>query len=229
MKFSTDLGLFIGLVLLGLIVSKTALIIKSYERTVVVKGLSEQEHPADIVVWPIRYVVASDSISPTYKTILKNNKIITDFLHKNGVKPEEIIIGSPSLKDNAANEYTTKKEGYSGEQKITVYSENVDLVRKLMTTISILVKNEIVFSAPDYSTKPEFIFTKLSDVKPQMVEEATKNARTVAYKFANDSNSKLGKIKRARQGNFSINSRDENTPHIKKIRVVTTVEYYLSD
>jgi hypothetical protein len=62
-----------------------------------------------------------------------------------------------------------------------------------------------------------------------MVEEATKNAREVAVKFAQDSHSKLGKIKNASQGLFSIQSRDSSTPYIKKVRVVTTVEYYLSD
>jgi uncharacterized protein len=62
-----------------------------------------------------------------------------------------------------------------------------------------------------------------------MVEEATTKAREVAEKFAKDSKSKLGKIKKASQGQFSINNRDKNNPHIKKIRVVSTVEYYLSD
>jgi len=62
-----------------------------------------------------------------------------------------------------------------------------------------------------------------------MVEEATTKAREVATKFAEDSQSKLGKIKRASQGQFSIAARDNNNPHIKKIRVVSTVEYYLSD
>ena len=61
------------------------------------------------------------------------------------------------------------------------------------------------------------------------VEEATTKAREVAVKFAKDSNSKLGKIKRASQGQFTISPRDKNNPHIKKIRVVSTVEYYLSD
>jgi len=72
-------------------------------------------------------------------------------------------------------------------------------------------------------------FTTLNDIKPAMVQEATEKAREVANKFAKDSNSTLGKIKTARQGQFSITNRDSNTPHIKKVRVVTSVEYYLSD
>ena len=62
-----------------------------------------------------------------------------------------------------------------------------------------------------------------------MIEESTKEARAVAMKFATDSQSKLGKIKNASQGQFTINNRDFNNPHIKLIRVVSTVEYYLSD
>ena len=72
-------------------------------------------------------------------------------------------------------------------------------------------------------------YTGLNDVKPAMSEEATRNAREVATKFAEDSRSTLGKIRRASQGQVSIEARDTSTPQIKKLRVVSTVEYYLSD
>ena len=85
------------------------------------------------------------------------------------------------------------------------------------------------FTGNDYQGRTEYLFTRLNDVKPEMIEEATTKAREVAEKFAQDSQSKLGKIKRASQGQFSINDRDRQNPHIKKIRVVSTVEYYLSD
>jgi hypothetical protein len=98
-----------------------------------------------------------------------------------------------------------------------------------MSSLSELGKNGIVFSGEDYQAKTEYLFTKLNDVKPEMIEEATRNAREVASKFASDSNSSLGKIKKASQGQFSIEDRDKNNPHIKKVRVVSTVEYYLSD
>jgi hypothetical protein len=75
----------------------------------------------------------------------------------------------------------------------------------------------------------EYIYTGLNSLKPGMVEEATRNAREVAQKFAADSDSSLGKIRRASQGQFSIEDRDSNTPYVKKVRVVSTVEYYLAD
>jgi hypothetical protein len=98
-----------------------------------------------------------------------------------------------------------------------------------MNKLAGLGKKGIAFTAHNYRNSTEYLFTRLNEIKPIMVEEATTKAREVAEKFAKDSNSKLGKIKRARQGQFSINNRDKNNPHIKKIRVVSTVEYYLSD
>ena len=81
----------------------------------------------------------------------------------------------------------------------------------------------------EYTSATEYLFTGLNEIKPEMVEEATRNAREVALKFARDSDSKLGKIRSARQGQFSISDRDKNTPHIKRVRVVSTIEYYLAD
>jgi hypothetical protein len=92
-----------------------------------------------------------------------------------------------------------------------------------------LGKQGIAIAGQDHGTRTEFLFTKLNDIKPEMVQEATKKAREVAEKFAKDSNSGLGKIKTARQGQFSISDRDSNTPYVKKVRVVSTLEYYLTD
>ena len=98
-----------------------------------------------------------------------------------------------------------------------------------MTELSVLGKQGIVIRGHDYENRTEYLFTGLNDIKPDMIEEATRNARVVAEKFAADSDSSLGKIKQARQGQFSISDRDQNNPHMKKIRVVSTIEYYLSD
>ena len=98
-----------------------------------------------------------------------------------------------------------------------------------MNKLADLGKRGIVLTGMGYQTAMEYLFTRLNEVKPSMVEEATMKAREVAEKFAIDSKSKLGKIKSARQGQFSISNRDKNNPHIKKVKVVSTVEYYLSD
>ena len=98
-----------------------------------------------------------------------------------------------------------------------------------MTRLVELGKQGLAIAGADYEARTQFLFTRLNDIKPDMIEAATRNAREVATRFAQDSDSRLGKIRRASQGQFSIDDRDSNTPHIKKVRVVSTVEYYLSD
>jgi hypothetical protein len=91
-----------------------------------------------------------------------------------------------------------------------------------------LMKTGIAVTGDEYGeNRVDYQFTGLNQIKPEMVEEATKNARATAEKFAEDSGSKLGRIFSASQGQFSIDDRDANTPYIKKIRVVNTVEYSL--
>jgi hypothetical protein len=118
---------------------------------------------------------------------------------------------------------------YAATSTITVYSTKVDQVRNAMTQLVELGKQGLAIAGADYEARTQFLFTRLNDIKPDMIEAATRNAREVATRFAQDSDSQLGKIRRASQGQFSIDDRDSNTPHIKKVRVVSTVEYYLSD
>ena len=110
-----------------------------------------------------------------------------------------------------------------------MYSKNIGNVRKAMANVVALGKQGIAVSGNQYGSQIQFLFTDLNSLKPKMIEEATANARAVAEKFAADSNSKLGKIRSARQGQFTIEDRDASTPHIKNVRVVSTVEYYLAD
>ena len=118
---------------------------------------------------------------------------------------------------------------YAATAVVTLYTGKVEAVRSAMAKLVELGKQGIAISGQDYQTRTEFLFTELNSIKPAMIEEATRNARQVAEKFAQDSNSRLGKIRRAQQGQFSISDRDSNTPYIKKVRVVSTLEYYLSD
>ena len=113
------------------------------------------------------------------------------------------------------------------QQVVTVSSGNVDKVRELILKQGDLIKKGIALNGNDYEHQIQYDFNGLNELKPQMVEVATRNAREVAQKFADDSGSKLGKIQTASQGQFSIYDRDSNTPWIKNVRVVTTVTYYL--
>lgn len=222
----------IGLMALGYQISKGIIHIKSLDRTVTVKGLSEREVPADIAIWPITFQEAGNDLNDLFSSIQIKNALVVDYLKNLGFETEEISVSPPGILDKQAAGYSgsdTFKFRYSGDSTITVYSENVGNIREAMNRLVELGKQGIAFARQGYQTQTEFIFTKLNDIKPEMIEEATKNAREVAEKFARDSNSTLGKIKRASQGQFSIGNRDNNTPYIKKVRVVSTIEYYLSD
>jgi len=139
---------------------------------------------------------------------------------------------SPSITDKSAQQYGNQAKAefrYTAIQTVTVYSSDIDSVRKVMGELSELGKQGIVFTGGNYQSQTEYLFARLNEIKPEMIEEATRKAREVAEKFASDSKSTLGKIRKATQGQFSITARDKNNPHIKKVRVVSTVEYYLSD
>ncbi|MDF1690636.1 MAG: SIMPL domain-containing protein [Cycloclasticus sp.] len=224
--------LIIALSSLGYILGNAAIKYKEYERTVTVKGLSEREYKADIVIWPIQFSTANNDIEELYKTIDSSTKKITSFLINAGVDKSEISYSSPAIIDKSAQQYGNQSKAifrYTASQTVTVYSKKIDVVRGVKGTMSDLGKQGIVFTGDNYNTKTDYIFIRLNEVKPGMIEEATRKAREVAEKFASDSKSTLGKIKSASQGQFSISARDKNNPHIKKVRVVSTVAYYLSD
>jgi len=228
------LGAFfcIGLVVFGYLLAGSIMKIKALDRTVTVKGLSEREVTADIAIWPLKFTETENDLGILYAEIERKSALIYDFLKSNGFSDDEISQSAPAILDRQAQGYvdsTKIKFRYSACSTLTVYTKKVDSVRSAMKKIMTLGKQGIAIAGQDYQTKTEFLFTRLNQIKPQMVQEATKNARQIAQKFAKDSESKIGKLKHARQGQFSIKNRDSNTPYIKKVRVVSTLVYYLSD
>lgn len=221
------ISIMAGLLGMGLILSVAAVRVKSFERTVVVKGLSEREYPADVVIWPIQFTRAGNDAAEIYAAVEEDSGRIRDFLMERGIREDELSFSPPAVTDKSAFSYGGQEAPfrYSSVRTITVYSSRIDEVRSLMSSLAELGRQGIIFSDTSYQT--DYLFNRLNEIKPEMVEEATKNAREVAQRFADDSDSSLGKIKRASQGQFSISPRDGNNPHIKRIRVVSTVEYYL--
>ncbi|MEE9494229.1 MAG: SIMPL domain-containing protein [Gammaproteobacteria bacterium] len=231
-SFILGIFVFLGLSMLGYLLGNAAIKYREYERTVTVKGLSEREFKANIVIWPIQFNQADNHLENLYDRVERNTAMITNFLKAKGIEASEISFSSPSITDKSAQQYGGADRAefrYTAIQTVTVYSRNPGKVRPLMSLLSGLGRKGIVFTGTDYGSQVEYLFTRLNEVKPEMIEEATTRAREVAEKFASDSQSSLGKIKRASQGQFSISARDNNNPHIKRIRVVSTVEYYLSD
>lgn len=202
---------------------------KSYDRTVDVKGLCEKEVKADKVIWPLSYKVVGNDLATVMAETERNNGLILDFLKGGGIKVEEISVASPEISDKYASEYGNNDRiyRYLVTNVITVCTGDVDAVLELQSRQAELIKGGITLVADNWENRTQFKFEALNDIKPQMIEEATANARAAADKFAKDSGSRIGKIKSASQGTFSIEDRDSNTPFIKRVRVVTYVTYYI--
>jgi uncharacterized protein len=219
---------FWGLLALGLCIIVGVNRFTNSHRIVSVKGLATREVLADHVIWPLAVQDVGNDLIELYSSI-ENKKIqIVKFLKDNGIKENEISMSAPEVFDRMANRYVEDKitTRYLIQSVITVSSENVELIKELVSKQGELVRQGIALNT-DYDYKVTYDFKSLNDLKPEMVEEATRNAREVAGKFADDSGSKLGKIQNASQGQFTITDRDSNTPYIKNIRVVTSITYYL--
>ena len=201
------------------------------ERIVTVKGLAEMEVPANKVTWPLVYKEVGNDLGTFYHKIKATNRTIINFLKNKGIAENEISVNTPEIIDMQAERYNTNPVPYryNVTTVITVTSQQVDLVRSLISEQGELLKQGVAIIGGDYRYNIEYDFTGLNDIKPQMIEEATKNARESAMKFAKDSDSKLGKIIRANQGQFTIGNRDAHTPYIKHVRVVTTIDYSLKN
>jgi hypothetical protein len=230
--FILGIFMFLGLAALGDQIATGFIRFKEFERVVSVKGLSEREVNADIVIWPITFTAASNDLGELYRQLSANNTRIQQFLIGKGLSESEISRLAPAVTDKSAQQYgggPTPEFRYSAQQTLTVYSRDVEKVRGLMNDLAELGEGGIAFVGANYENQVDYTFSGLNELKPAMIEEATRNARAVAEKFAQDSQSELGKIKRASQGQFTVEARDRNNPHIMKVRVVSTVEYYLSD
>lgn len=221
----------IGLGVLGAFIKGGFNSISENGRVVTVRGLAEKEVPANKVTWPIVSKEVGNDLPTIYSKIQATNTAIVKFLKDNGITDDEISVNAPQVYDLQAERYGNQNVPYryNVTTVVVVTSSKVDKVRELITRQTELLKEGIAVVAGDYNYQISYEYTGLNDVKPEMIALATQNAREAAMKFADDSHSELGKIKTASQGQFSIDDRDQYTPYIKKIRVVSTIVYFLND
>ncbi len=197
------------------------------DRVVTVRGLAERTVEADYVTWPMNYSIAGDDLPALYDRMQVNNAVVVKFLTDNGITADEISVNPPDLYNAEGNVYGGERARfqYNLSVNITVATSKVAKVRELLSRQSELLKLGVAAS----NGYINYQFTGLNNIKPEMIAEATKNARIAADRFAQDSNSTVGKIKTATQGQFSIESADNSTPQKKNVRVVSTIVYYLED
>ncbi len=222
----------LAIIIASLLLKQGIVEFKTLDRSVAVKGLAEKEVMANTVIWPINYSLAGNDLTKLIDELEAKNQAVRAFLALYGFSDEEISVSPPNVADKLAQPYAQLEKGqmrYFVMSSITVYSHEPEKVRHALTKVTQLAKQGIAISSDRYDAKVQYIFTGLNDIKPEMIQQATEKAREVAEKFATDSKSTLGKIKSARQGQFSISDRDSNSPHIKRVRVVSSVEYYLVD
>lgn len=225
--------LAIGLLLLGWGIRQGLESYAESGRVVSVRGLAEREVKADHVIWPIVYKTTGNDLNAIYNHLNTVSTELCDFLKKGKLTSADITVGAPKLTDLWSERYASdnirQRDRYNATLIVTVSTSKVDEVIGLRKQAGELLKLGIALTEDDWNNQISYEFTSLNQIKPQMIEEATKNAREAADKFAKDSESELGKIKSATQGLFTIENRDQYTPEIKKVRVVTSVNYSLED
>ena len=230
------LGAFlaVGLAVSGYFVGQTMYNAKVAINTAFVKGLAERRVEADTANWLLRYTVMGKNKSEQagmYEEAEKIKNKIIEILKKDGFADTEI---KPGVIHYSHKEYRDRQQNIVDQKyilvgDINIESKNVRLVEKERTKINSLIAQG--YDITNYA--PTYLFTKLNEIKPEMLKEATKNARLAANEFAKNAGVEVGRIRNARQGGFSIRdvgSEYEDTEKIEKmVRVVTSIEFYLTD
>lgn len=228
MNSVSSLVVALGIALGGFFVGNGIIQFKKLDRVVEVKGLSERIVDANEARWSLTYNVASDNMSDLNKKISDTQKATFAFLEAEGFTKEEIIKDAGNITDKEAQEYGERKGArFVARGGFVVTSTKIDKLVAASQKTDELLRSGVALSG----SRVSYYFTALNDIKPQMLEEATKNARAAAQSFAANAGAKVGDIKNASQGLFSIgspiNDYDSDSSLKKKVRVVSQVIFYL--
>jgi|SRR5665213_2892842 len=237
----------LGLIFGGWLLGGQIKDVRLADRYVSVRGLAERTVKADLAIWPLSFREAGNDLKTTYSKSEQDSQAVLQFLDAQGVSKADITLGQPSVTDTQANDYGGARapNRYIVQQSITVRSQDVNKVAAAVQKTSALIASGVVLGGgSQYGSQNSvsYVYAGLNSIKPEMITEATRSARTSAERFAADSGSKVGTIRQASQGLFSISSADaastgEGSPYnsgnqsnssiLQKVRVVTTIQYYL--
>lgn len=223
--------LAIGLAASGLFVGRAVHEVRSAQRQVTVKGLSQREVPADLAVWPVTFNVTGNDLALMQEKLEGSARKVGAFLEARGFDRAEFTVSSPRVTDFEVQGFRGAERPpvrYAAETTVTLRSGKVDAVKAAIQESGALIKDGVAL-VRSYEQATTYFFTGLDRIKPEMIAEATKDARRAAEQFAVDSGSRVGAIRSAQQGYFEITDRDPFSPEFKRIRVVTTVQYFLED
>lgn len=194
--------------------------------SVSVKGLSEREVPASVAIWTISYNATANDLAAVNDKLSANTSAVKGFLKNAGFEETDIAVQPPSVSDLSLQkrdkEEPAPAERFSASQSVLLRTAKVDAVKPAVASISQLISQGVLLEG---GQAPTYLFDKINEIKPGMIQEATKNARIAASQFATDSQVSLGKLRNASQGWFQVNDRDAATPERKVVRVIVDVEY----
>ena len=220
--------LAVGLVLASLVLGGAIRDFRLSDRFVEVKGFAEREVVADLAIWPINYQLIGNALDELRAAMDAADESVIAFLKLRGFTDAEISRTPPRITDQwvYASGAQRPAHRYTAERGITLQTTRIEATRTALEEAADLVSQGVVLT-PGWGQAARFLFTGLDDIKPEMIAEATADARRAAAQFAADSDARVGAIRSARQGFFSISERDASVPEIKLVRVVTTIEYIL--
>lgn len=221
--------LALGLTLFGAQISRALRKGKEFERYLSVRGLSEKEVRANQAVWPIHFSNLAENLNALKEAMQRDRGLVLQFLLDQGINTNEVSVGLPSVSDRVDQKVQAdyaSLQRYRGTTTMVVRSVDVERVKSAIQHADVLLERGVSLAESDGS-RPQFLFTEINSTKPDMIREATANARASAQQFAQDSNTRVGAIRHASQGVLEIEDRDPASPERKLLRVVTTVEFFV--
>jgi len=235
-----------GLIVAGWVLGSQIKQTRLADHYVTVRGLAERTVKSDLAIWTINFQASGDDFNAVLAQNESQRPKVLAFLKQQGVEDSEVTIAAPRMIDKDAREYGARQANesrYLVTQSVTVISPNVDRISAASQKAGELLKEGVLLaSSQSGSGALSYKFTGLNKIKPDMITEATKNARAAAERFAKDSGATVGPIRQATQGLFSISAADagsassgengfaQQSPDasiMKNVRVVTTIDYYL--
>lgn len=235
------LGIFAG----GFAIGKGIYFSRIFNRTITVKGLAERDIKSDLGIWEINYREVGANLTDLNQRVEKDQAQVIQFLKINGFSPAELAVQPLKVEDRLANVYQTQNstpDRYIVTSGVRVRSARVELIQKTSQLTGTLLQQgiPITFDSAIINPNPSYYLTKLDEIRPSMLADATKSARLVAEQFAKDTDTELKDIQRASQGVFQVMSRDTSTMNTdwssnqnalgsidKRVRLVTTIDYRL--
>jgi uncharacterized protein len=201
----------------------------SGRRIIAVKGLSEREVPASVATWTIGYAATGNDLDTINRKLNESTKATVAFVKNAGFEEKEMSVQPPALYDTSMEQrekdLPAPPERFRAEQSVLLRTAKVDLIKPALASASTLMASGVLLTA---GCQPNYVYNQLNEIKPAMIQEATKNARVAAEQFSRDSQTSLGKLRNASQGWFQVENRDAATPERKVVRVVVDVDYEIN-